>query len=179
MLLRETEIIDKMEILLTKNFGDDSLQEFINQVNNGDTDSMTIYLGSDGGSALYMPAFRDIIERYQIHLVAFSHVSSSALDLFLLTNTTREILDDTVGMYHQEVYNHLPVSPNLDIKVEPSYLKIIKAGLVNNELVESFLNLSKKESKLIDEGVNLYINTKRLKRALKKSQKYFNKNLQS
>ncbi|MCA9750194.1 MAG: hypothetical protein KC414_13885 [Romboutsia sp.] len=168
-----------MLIFLNKPFDDNIVEEFIDKVNSAtNVDSITVYLSSFGGDVSITPILRDIIQNYQMKLIACSSLESSALDLFLTTNTPRTVLDETVGMFHRtyltdvNIYNDFkPLNKN------KSLLNIWKSEPVCLSLVENFLELSPTDKKKVKNGENIYLNHNQLREALKKSIKYFDKNL--
>lgn len=163
-----------MNIAIIEDIDEEALEAFSQQVNTvEEKENIVVYLNSLGGDPRITPIFKDIIERHQMRLVACSKIYSSALDLFLTTNTPRTILDHTVGMYHQAVVVNVTIDNSSNVQVEPKLKKIWKENIWGNGLTEKFLEITQKEIKQTKKGKELYYSTDELKKALQKSEKYF------
>jgi hypothetical protein len=163
-----------MIIYLNKHFDDECVEEFINKVNSSENyQDITVYLSSYGGKVTVTPILRDIIQKYQMNLIACSEIYSSALDLFLTSNTPRSVLDETVGLFHK---THMNINVHTNLKhteTNNSLLKIWKTEPECDKLVRQFLDLTPKQLKRFNKGEDIYLNHKELRKALKNSEKYF------
>lgn len=169
-----------MLILLDKKITEEVLQGFVKDVNTAeDKSDITVYLSSSGGEASLVPVFRDMIQKYQMRLIAFDNLSSSGLDLFLTTNTPRTVLDEAVGMYHKTILYHINVDLKMKPTVDKTLIDIWKRDMEVDALVIDFLGLTTKELKEIEKGREMYFDHYRLREALKKSEKFFTKNLEN
>ncbi len=92
-----------MTLLLNKDVGDEMLSDLINALNSlqGD-DYLTVYLCTDGGSAIHSYAITDLIEenKDRIELVAFGDIASAGFEIFFKARCSRRIVAGTYGMYH-------------------------------------------------------------------------------
>jgi len=163
-----------MIIYLNKHFDDECVEEFINKVNSSENyQDITVYLSSYGGAVTVTPILRDIIQKYQMNLIACSEIYSSALDLFLTTNTPRTVLDDSLGMYHK-TFMDIKVSTEFKPQeLNKSLVKIWTQEPECDKLVRQFLDLTPKQLKRFNKGEDIYLNHKELRKALKNSEKYF------
>ena len=163
-----------MIIYLNKHFDDECVEEFINKVNSSENyQDITVYLSSYGGEVSVTPILRDIIQKYQMNLIACSEIYSSALDLFLTTNTPRSVLDDSLGMYHK-TFMDIKVSTEFKPQeLNKSLVSIWKTEPECDKLVRQFLDLSTKQLKRFNKGEDIYLNHKQLRKALKNSEKFF------
>ena len=165
-----------MYILLNRGIDEEALAEFIDKVNScEDKKNIKVYLSSCGGDCDVVPVIRNIIEKHQIELIAFSDVHSSALDLFLTTNTPRTVMDETVGLFHRTIIR-ATLDNNLKPLKEKKLLKIWQKEIKVVSLVVEFLGITDKQLKKVSKGKDLYFNDEELREALKKSEKYFKKN---
>lgn len=148
----------------------EKLQGFLNENLNND---VILYLNSDGGNPDMVPSYKNLIELNKCSLIASEKICSAALDLFLLTNTPRKILDTTWGLFHQAIRKGMSTDYEGKVLIDKSYKKLISEYNPNFHLVEELLEISKKEMSNYKKGEDLYLNTERLKKSLKNSEKYF------
>lgn len=136
-----------------------------------DKSDITVYLSSLGGKVTFIPAFKDLIERYNVKLVAYGELYSSALIIFFHTNVRREILDETIGMHHQTFLEGVRVSPLSKKLVQKLPLeKQYKESESYYSYIDDLLGLSKKDKKDMLKGKDFYFSTSELREALKKVQ---------
>lgn len=147
---------------------------FVAQVNIAEPEEeITVYLNSGGGDPTLVPAFRHLIEERQIRLVGHGKLMSAALDLFLLTNTKREVLDYTLGLFHQAVITKVSINHESKVLAQSDLKKIWKHTNFGEGLVEQFLELSPSDLAKVKKGDDLYFDHEKLRKALNKSENYF------
>ena len=147
---------------------------FVAQVNATEPDEeITVYLNSEGGDPSLVPAFRRMIEERQMTLVGHGKIMSAALDLFLLTNTKREVLDYTLGLFHQVVITKVSMNTESKVLIQSDLKKIWKNTNYGEGLVEDFLELTPIELAKVKKGEDLYFDHEKLRKALKKSENFF------
>ncbi|MDC7250719.1 MAG: hypothetical protein PQJ49_12450 [Sphaerochaetaceae bacterium] len=164
-------------ILLNSDMTIESFQNFMDEVNTslrvgGD---IYLYICSDGGKASTVPMFRSIIERHGINLIACSELASAAVELFLTSNVQRTVLDNTTAMVHKPYFKG--VAFNKDVQplrsADKLWLNLFKEPIKASELVKTFIDFTEEEQQVFDNDGDVYLNEERLKKALKKSEKYF------
>ena len=154
---------------------EDEFLNFVAQVNVAEPDEeITVYLNSGGGDPTLVPAFRRIMEERQITLVGHGKLMSAALDLFLLTNTKREVLDYTLGLFHQAVLTKVTINQESKVLAQSDLKKIWKNTKYGEGLVEDFLELTPIELAKVKKGEDLYFDHEKLRKALNKSENFFN-----
>lgn len=149
----------------------DKLIEFSNEVNDEETN--IIYFSSKGGICDIVPPMRDIIQQKQFRLVAYGEIYSSALDLFLTTNTPRTVMDETLVMYHG-----VRMTIEMNKKFQPIDLnkrlsEIYKNEVECNDLVMKIIGITEKDYKKCLKGEEFYYNHHELRNFLKNSEEYF------
>ncbi len=163
-----------MNIIIDSELHEESVREFVNEINMvEDKSNIVVYLNSIGGDPTLVPLLRDVMERYQVKLIACSRVFSSALDLFLTTNTPREVLDHTEALFHRSIIDGMKIDKNCNVIAEKKLKKIWKETVWAKGLPEKFLEISNQELKQVKNGKDLYFSADELRKALKNSVKYF------
>lgn len=163
-----------MNIIIDSEIDEESVKAFVEEVNmTEDKTQIVVYLNSIGGDPTLVPLLRDVMERYQVKLIACSRVFSSALDLFLTTNTPREVLDHTESLFHRSIIQGMKIDKDCNVLVEKKLKKIWKETVWAKGLPEIFLELSEQELKQVKNGKDLYFSADELRKALKNSEKYF------
>ena len=163
-------------IFIEGSIGEESFKKFIEDVNQvPDKSHIVVYLRSYGGCSDFLYGFKDIIERHQMRLVALEKIYSTALFLFLLTNTPRTVMDNALGLTHR---GHITNEGGINMDGKPFFskklLKFIKVHSDKEEkLVHKFLELTPKEIKRVEKDKDIFISTKRLRTSLKNSEKHF------
>lgn len=160
-------------ILLTDSISEETLFTFMEAINNiEDKNKIVVYLNSSGGNPSLVPIFRDIIERHQMRLVGACEVSSAALDLFLLTNTPRTVLDETECLVHRLVIGNTTTDKFGKSIRDKGILKIWSEFNWDDEIAYLF-SMSENEIREMHEGKEFYFNSEDLRKALKKSEEKF------
>lgn len=163
-----------MNLIIDSEINEESVRAFTEEINMvEDKTQIVVYLNSIWGDPTLVPMLRDIMERYQVKLVACSRVFSSALDLFLTTNTPREVLDHTEALFHRSIIDGMKIDKNCNVIAEDKLKKIWKETVWAKGLPEVFLELTPKELKQVKNGKDLYFSAEELRKALKNSEKYF------
>jgi len=147
------------------------LQDFLN--NTGDNVNHIIYLSSTGGDPTLVKAFSHLLEVFKVKLVACGQISSAALDLFLISNVERQVLEDTYGVYHEGVISNWDTDSKGNLKINKSYRDLLKQPIHHWKMIENFLEITPSELRNYKKGEDLYVNAGRIDKALKNSKKYF------
>lgn len=134
---------------------------------NTEKEKISIYLNSRGGRVSVLKALLHIInsnpERFE--LVGFHNLSSCAFEFYMKAKCKKEILEGTIGMYHLGVTelnytDKMKLAYDCDIAVverkKKYHLPEIKQLMKDCEF-------TKKETKKILEGQDLYFQFDRLK----------------
>lgn len=163
-------------IYISESISDSTLITFMEEVNNApDKEKIVVYLCSTGGNPSLVPMFQHIIERHQMKLVACSLIYSSALSLFLLTNTPREVLKDTIGLVHRMTVRGVNTDKR-GFVIEDSKVVKIWSETDDSEDIPPLFDMTKKEIKQMNKGKDFYFDYKELRKALKKSEEKFANN---
>lgn len=163
-------------IYIYEKISDSTLNKFMHQVNEiEDKENIVVYLCSDGGNPALVSFFRDIIERHQMRLVAGGIVYSAALDLFLLTNTPRTVLDQTICLVHRMSLRGIDTDKFGHPTDDKTIVKIWSEFTWDEDVAKLF-EMDEKEIQEMHDGRDFYFNADNLRKALKKSEEKFGSN---
>jgi len=164
-------------ILTFEDFTIEGYQKIIYDINESkDFINRELYLSSSGGFTRFISPIKNIIESSNIKVIANDHIHSSAFMLFFATNTEREVLDDTVGMFHYPYLSEVSLLPNNSIRLDGND-KLSKLNtefrLPFQEYFNELLGITKKVHNRLLKGDDLVYRTEDLRKLLAKSEKIF------
>lgn len=163
-------------IYIYEKITDKTVYNFMQEVNAiEDKENIVVYLCSDGGNPALVSIFKDIIERHQMRLVACGIVYSAALDLFLLTNTPRTVLDQTICLVHRMSLRGIDADKFGHPTDDKTIVKIWSEFTWDEDVARLF-NMNDEEIQEMHEGRDFYFNSDDLRKALKKSEEKFGSN---
>jgi len=159
--------------ILFGEFSDENYLGLVHDLNTSkDFLNRQIYLQSYGGVATLITPIKNMIEESGVKLVASQYIASCAFILFFTSFVRKEILDDTLGMFHYPYYMGATVHPNDAIKFNSAFEKFQYDGYdFGVKFMRELLNITDKQHKMLLKGGELCFTTKELKKLLKKSNK--------
>ena len=163
-------------INFTEDISEESFLKFSKEVN--DTNHILkrdLILSSFGGSARFIEPMSKIIEDGQINMFANFYICSAAFIIFFGTNTERQIMKNTVGMFHYPYINGAALTPDNKIRSESEFDKLFyeKTKKYDEKFFKELLEIDSKTHKMLKEGGELVYNESQMKKLLKKSEKMF------
>jgi hypothetical protein len=128
---------------------------------NNKSDNFLIYLSSDGGNPSEAEAILNYLdnltsEGYDIKLIGYDTLFSSAFLLYMKFKYSKEITYGTVGMFH---YPSIPIKYNVKkpISIRESFHKEwIDQDKIDLDKFIDELNITDKEKKLLKSGNDVY-----------------------
>ena len=160
-----------MIISLIRDVDDEMFNDLINAVNSlPDEEDLTIYLSTDGGSALVSMRICDLIEqnRDRIELIAAGEIYSAGFEIFFKSKCRRRIVSGTYGMYHTS-----RLTVQIDVHKRPTnednrQVLLWGKNYKTNDMLTfcSTLPLTKAELSNLKKGVDVYFTYERIQEFL-------------
>ena len=176
--LKELTMQDYVTTVLPHNitFGEFTEENYHNLVHDLNTSKdylvRNIYLRSYGGNASLISPMKNVVEEAGVKLIASQYIASAAFILFFTSRVNKEILDDTLGMFHYPYYVNATVNPNDNIKFHSKFEKFQHENYdFGVEFMRELLGITDKQHKMLLKGGELCFKTKELRKILKKSKK--------
>lgn len=165
----------QMNYLFSDSFRPRALRELTDFLNSCEPKTVqNIYLyGEKGGEVSLAFMFKNLLEKRTtpVNLYGTGYLYSAALIAFMFTDVPRVILEGTVGMWHHPfaevrvTTKNKKIVPDLEFDI---YTKT-KSGVI--DYMDKLIQPTATEKKLLNEGKDLYLNTERLNKMLKRSKK--------
>ena len=138
------------------------------QDNYSDDTKITLFFSSVGGQIAYIPAFIYLINTYVDTLIGISNIESAGMDIFLYSKPRKKkVYDNTIGAIHLRSHT-VERMFNEKIPNEQGYHEIIKKQMKPDYDMYKKLGVNKKDIKKMKEGGIVFIDTKTLKKEVKK-----------
>jgi hypothetical protein len=150
-------------------FTQESLQGFLEFLNNSGEDKVDIYLNSNGGSSWCAQVILDIIESdsERFTLTAYGQIGSAAFTLFFKAPCIRKILPTCVGMYHQA---KMRVDVNFRSRPfgqdDTAFVKALEEDFESDLAFIKTLKFSEEEIEKYLDGQDIFFQCDRLKQFL-------------
>lgn len=160
-----------MIILLKGEVEPEMAQQLVYALNNlQKEEKLDVYLSSSGGSVFVAELILDLVNRHKdkITLYGYGDISSSAFDLFFLSECEKILVGNPVGMYHQStveirVNEHKTPQTNYDkmrLRLEADVYRKITTDTCK------LTGMTSKETKEINRGLDVYFTPIRMKEML-------------
>lgn len=161
-----------MNIILEGVINSDMFKELANAYNNlehGET--LHIFLSSEGGHVDCAGAMTTLVNRYvQVTTITtYFRLESCAFDFFFKSKCYREILDSTMGMIHLKTWGG-DIKEGLKQEARTEFIKNeMKKSLPHSVSFFKTLGVTDAEIRKFKEGEEVYFNSERLKKMLKRA----------
>lgn len=136
--------------------------------------NLDIYFSSSGGYLTYSTAIVELIKSRSnysnnIKLIAFNELLSAGLDIFILADCKKEVLDSVVAMTHKSKFTVSLCERGKPYYYEDKFIidTQLKGEVVNSCKINSILKLTDKEIKDFNIGKEIWFSSGRLKLLIK------------
>lgn len=160
-----------MKVFILENIDEDAVNSFADFVNGVGNDRTIIYIRSNGGNLsmrdILIYGINELAKENDVTLVASGHVFSSALGIFIKTQTKKEILPEAIFMTHRSSYDY---TYNANGKPYDEYNRfyIEKNKTKNEESEIDLFEMDEKQKALFLDNQEVYLHHHQIRTALSK-----------
>lgn len=139
---------------------DSELLTKVTEAVNSDSEKITIYLQSDGGTVCICQVLLDIINKHKdrFKIIGFESLCSAGFEFFVKAECEKELLPYTFGMIHQadrKFYLNNTLKPVSECD-KASYERVKKYTIPEDEIFIKRLGLTPKELREYKKGNDVY-----------------------
>lgn len=173
--MAEMIYITRPDYVMLGDYTENALVNFLADLNTSrDTPRRIIYLNSTGGFLDFVTPMVDAIETSNCELVATNRIYSAAFMTFFASDVRKEILPNTLGMFHYPYLAGVALNPNHTLKTQ-SNTKLDhleqKLKIPYMEFFKKLLGITKAKHELLLKGGELIYEYDDLVKLLEKSKK--------
>lgn len=129
------------------------LVEFVNVY--GDQSIIEIWLNSPGGDCMVAEMLRDLIEEYQMPIVACYVVASSAFNIFMTANTIKRIVPGTKAVYHRSFFHSMKLDDEFKPIIDSEFRRVFSESYRCIEETNDKINLNTKQKRIYKKGEDI------------------------
>ena len=176
---REEFFSERKFIIDFDSFDKESYEEFYTKVNDSiEIPYRDLYLCSYGGSTMFIDPIKDILEKGDFTITAYSHIVSSGFLLYMYTNVPKRVLRGTTGAFHLPFQDGALILENGRVHHQTKIEKILmEKESYAVDFFQELLDITNAKRKKLESGIDewLFFDDKKLQKLSDKSLKLLEK----
>ena len=134
----------------------ESFTKFVEFVNaHADQSIIELWLNSPGGDCMVAEMLRDLIEDYQIPVVACYVIASSAFNIFMTANTVKRIVPGTKAVYHRSFFPSIRLDDKFKPVIDSEFRRVMGESYRCVDETNEKVKLNVKQKRMYKKGEDI------------------------